>query len=310
MTPSDRAARLRRRFARRGYDIFRCRDTYPEERMLHHHDFFEVNLFYSGTMEYSVESRTYHMTPGDILLLSPNELHQPVLTGDWGGCERLILWIDKAFLNQFNDFGFDPAGCFDTTRPGHSNCLRFEDESTMEILNLMERCSREDESDEFGAAMVADTAMVQALIQINRLSLRGGQRMEAPDRSGTLVSGILEYINEHYDEELTLDGLANRFFISKYHLSREFGRLTGTSVHRYIIQKRLVVAKQLLSEGKPSSEVYQSCGFGDYSNFYRAFKAEYGISPKEYVLRLRKDAAINAERSRERSWLIRDAQEE
>ena len=93
-----------------------------------------------------------------------------------------------------------------------------------------------------------------------------------------------------YNENLSLDDLANKFFISKYHLSREFQRLVGTSVHRYIVQKRLVMAKQMLSSGKPSSEVYQNCGFGDYSNFYRAFKAEYQISPKDYVLRLKENA--------------------
>ena len=101
---------------------------------------------------------------------------------------------------------------------------------------------------------------------------------------------VLGYINDHYAEDLSLDHLANRFFISKYHLAREFQRLVGTSVHRYIVQKRLVIAKQMLSEGKPSSEVYQKCGFGDYSNFYRAFKAEYQISPKDFVLRLRESA--------------------
>ena len=104
---------------------------------------------------------------------------------------------------------------------------------------------------------------------------------------------ILAYINDHYAEELTLDSLAGRFFISKYHLSREFGRIVGRSVHRYITQKRLVAAKQMLGEGRSSSMVCQHCGFGDYSNFYRAFKSEYGISPKEYVANLREDAAGN-----------------
>ncbi len=304
------SSRLHSRLTRRGYAIFRCRDTYPEEQALHHHDFYEVNIFYSGSLEYSVESRIYRVTPGDILLLGPNELHQSVAYGDRGGCERVILWIDKAFLQQFVSFGFDPTGCFDTTRPERSNCLRFDDASTMQIFTLLERCLRENESAEFGADMLADTIMIQILIQINRLALRGGQRADHPDRSGTLVAGVMDYINDHYAEELSLDTLANKFFISKYHLSREFGRLVGTTVHRYIIQKRLVIAKQLLSEGKPSSEVYQSCGFGDYSNFYRAFKNEYGISPKEYTRRVEQDAALNAERRRERSWLIREGNRE
>ncbi len=105
--------------------------------------------------------------------------------------------------------------------------------------------------------------------------------------SDSVVYNVLAYINEHYSEALTLDDLANRFFISKYHLSREFGRLVGTSVHHYLIQKRLAMAKQMMSGGMASSEVYQHCGFGDYSNFYRAFKAEYQITPKEFAARLK-----------------------
>lgn len=124
---------------------------------------------------------------------------------------------------------------------------------------------------------------------LNRLSLQQRRENAVPAQDST-VYNILGYINEHYNENLTLDDLANKFFVSKYHLAREFQRLVGTTVHRYIVQKRLVMAKQMLSTGRPSSEVYQNCGFGDYSNFYRAFKAEYQISPKEYVLRLKENA--------------------
>ena len=131
--------------------------------------------------------------------------------------------------------------------------------------------------------------LAQVLIALNRLAVQA-PRPESTPVSSSAVYNVLGYINEHYSEDLTLDKLAAQFFISKYHLSREFQRLVGTSVHRYIVQKRLVMAKQMLSEGKPSSEVYQHCGFGDYSNFYRAFKAEYQISPKDYVLRLKETA--------------------
>ena len=299
---------LRRRLARRGYEIFRCREAYPMEHMPHHHDFFEVNMIWAGSLYYHIEGRSYHLTMGDILLISPNELHKPDQKQEDNACERVILWIDKAYLQQFHAFGFEPDACFDTSLPGHTNCLRFDDEMTFQLGELLERCIRENSRKDFGSDMMADSTMIQVMILINRL-VRSTAQGERRDRSGTLVGRVLDYINSHYAEELTLDNLASRFFISKYHLSREFGRLVGTSVHRYLTQKRLVVAKQLLGEGKPSSAVYQQCGFGDYSNFYRAFKGEYGISPKEYVSLLRQDAAANAERSRERSWLIREPEE-
>ena len=78
-----------------------------------------------------------------------------------------------------------------------------------------------------------------------------------------------------------------RFFISKYHLLRKFEAQVGTTVHRYILQKRLLNAKQLLAGGLAPSEVCTYCGFGDYANFYRAFRAEYGTTPRQYVQSLR-----------------------
>lgn len=302
--------RARSRMARRTYDIFHCRDAYPDEQMLHHHDFYEVNLLLAGSVTYNIESRVYHLTVGDLLLIGPNELHQPIQNEERGGCERLIVWIDKAYLQQYANFGFDLTACFDNTRQEHTNCLRFADESMQRVAALMERCIEENASEDFGSRMMADTLMVQIMILINRMADKGFRPGELRDKSDSLVSNVLGYINDHYAEELTLDALANKFFISKYHLSREFVRLAGTSVHRYITQKRLVIAKQLLSEGKPSSAVYQQCGFGDYSNFYRAFKAEYGISPKEFVDNVRSDAAYNAERLRQRSWVLTDSGEE
>ena len=88
--------------------------------------------------------------------------------------------------------------------------------------------------------------------------------------------------DRHYTDPLSLELLSSKFFVSKYHLSHEFNRVVGTSVYRYIVQKRLVIAKQMLAGGVAPTDVYRHCGFGDYANFYRAFKAEYHISPKQY----------------------------
>ena len=69
--------------------------------------------------------------------------------------------------------------------------------------------------------------------------------------------------------------------MSKYHLSHEFSRVVGTGVYRYIMLKRLLIARQMLSGGVAPGTVFSSCGFGDYANFYRAFKSQYGISPRD-----------------------------
>ena len=293
----------RQHMLRPTYEIYHYRDGYPSEVAMHHHDFYEMYLFLSGNVDYIIESRRYRVMRGDILLISPNELHQPLFTGEHPEYERIVLWIDKAYLKQYTIFGADLSLCFDRAAREHANLVQTEPGEWRLLLTLLQQCIAEGESSAFGSAMAADTLMIQSLVMLNRMAQRGGRQAELRDRSDTVVGNVLAFINEHYSEDLSLDLLANKFFISKYHLSREFNRLVGTSVYRYIIQKRLVVAKQLLGEGVPSSEVYQHCGFGDYSNFYRAFRAEYQISPKEYVAKLKQDAELVARRRRERGLM-------
>ncbi len=260
-----------------------------KEVTLHHHDFYEVYFFLSGNVQYNIENRSYLLTPGDVLLISPMELHQPMFGTEPREYERIVLWIDKRFLEGFSLPGESFTACFDTGADNYSNLLRPEGVQRQFLLFLLEQLLTESSSREPYQEACALSYLAQVLVLLNRLSLQQRRENAVPAQDST-VYNILGYINEHYNENLTLDDLANRFFVSKYHLSREFQRLVGTTVHRYIVQKRLVMAKQMLSTGKPSSEVYQNCGFGDYSNFYRAFKAEYQISPKEYVLRLSKNA--------------------
>ena len=271
------------------FEVFRYKDAYPKEVTLHHHDFYEVYFFLSGNVQYNIESRSYLLTPGDVLLISPMELHQPMFGQEQREYERIVLWIDKQFLEGFSLPGQRFTDCFDTSNPRHTNLLRPEGVARQFLMFLLEQLISESTNEDPYREIASLSYLAQVLISLNRLALK--QRKEEPITGpDSTVYNVLGYINEHYSENLSLDDLANRFFISKYHLAREFQRLVGTSVHRYIVQKRLVMAKQMLSTGRPSSEVYQHCGFGDYSNFYRAFKAEYQISPKEFVQRLKENA--------------------
>jgi AraC-like DNA-binding protein len=286
----------------RTYEVFRYKDAYPKEVALHHHDFYEVYFFLSGNVQYNIESRSYLLTPGDVLLISPMELHQPMFSQEHKVYERIVLWIDKQYLEGISLPGQELNRCFDTTQKGHTNLLRPEGVSRQYLQFLLEQLMAERNKEDPYREVSALAYLVQVLIQLNRLALQN-RKTEQVSVQETAVYNILVYINNHFSEDLNLDFLANKFFVSKYHLSREFQRLVGTSVHRYIVQKRLVMAKQMLSQGLSSSDVYQRCGFGDYSNFYRAFKNEYQISPKEFVLRLkqngyREDALPSARRVR------------
>lgn len=255
--------------------------NYDEQRRyvdLHHHDFFEIYYFISGDVEYRVEGKSYILQTGDLLLISPGVFHQPVVTPGTA-YERIVLWIDRSYLMQFLTYGADLSMCFDASG---ATLLHPSSYQRTSIAMLLEQLCKESHSTKYGSSLFCHGLFLQVMIQINRMAPHASSR-EDPAEEPELISQVLAYISDHYKEKLTLQELADRFYVSKYHLSHEFSSRVGTSIYRYIILKRLLAAREQIAEGIAPSEVCQSCGFQDYANFYRAFKAEYGMSPKAFA---------------------------
>jgi AraC-like DNA-binding protein len=93
------------------------------------------------------------------------------------------------------------------------------------------------------------------------------------------IREILRYIDAHLTEDLDIEDLAQTFFISKYHMMRQFRRETGTTVHMYITQKRLVKARELMDSGMRATEACYRCGWRSYSSFTRAYNRHLGTTP-------------------------------
>ena len=97
------------------------------------------------------------------------------------------------------------------------------------------------------------------------------------------VNEVKKYLDEHYTEKFSLDELSERFFISKYHLSREFHQYYGTTLNQYVISRRLTQAKKLLRfSALTLDEIARSCGFYDASYLNRQFKNSEGITASEF----------------------------
>jgi len=271
---------VRQTMRNQNYEIFHYNQMTPEEVTVHHHDFYEVFFFLGGKVTYRAEGQIYHLKPGDILLINPMVLHQPIIASDSPDYERIILWVDRGYLEKLAGGADALSRCFEGER---IRLLHLPSSvQRIEMTELLGRLVRECYGNEHGAGLYADGLFLQIMVELNRLALHAGSRTEGEQDAPSLVAELLDYINEHYSENLSLEGLAKRFFVSKYHLSHEFSRAIGTGVYRYIMLKRLTAARQQLSEGEAPGEVYIRCGFKDYTSFFRAFKAEYGISPKAF----------------------------
>jgi AraC-like DNA-binding protein len=94
---------------------------------------------------------------------------------------------------------------------------------------------------------------------------------------------ILSWINDNLLNEISVNSLAANFFVSKYHMMRRFRAETGYSIHSYIINKRLLTARDMLIGGAGATEACFGCGYKDYSSFARAYKKQFGVTPSETV---------------------------
>lgn len=277
----------RQEMGREDFELQYKRDTYLQDVELHHHDFFELYFLITGDVTYTIESRQYHVMPGDLLLISPQELHQICIRPEMSDYERYVLWVDPMLLHRISTPLSDLSMNLTPDSPRQGNLLRLKPEDASYVQKIFEQLWLESENEGYGSDLLRQSLLIQLLVSINRLAAHPRAYMEEEAHSSRAVSSVIDYVNLHYSEPLSLDILADLVYVSKYHLSHEFNRQVGTSVYRYIQKKRLLIARQLLAQGVRPNDVYGKCGFSDYAGFYRAFRSEYAISPREYVQSLR-----------------------
>lgn len=275
------------------FELHFKRDVCLDKVELHHHDFYEIYFLMSGDVTYTIESRLCHVMPGDLLLISPRELHQIRIQAELAAYERYVLWLAPHMLDRLSTDQTDLRRCFGEEQIACGNLLKLRPEERTLAQSLFQRLWQETGETGYGAELMGTCLLTELLVLINRLADQKDSRTEA--RTNQAVSQAVDYIHLHYGEPLSLSMLADRFYVSKYHLSHEFNRQIGTSVHRYILKKRLLISRQMLAQGKAPGDIAGDCGFGDYTGFYRAFRAEYGLSPREYAQSVKQKTAEHAE---------------
>ncbi len=258
------------------YHYFHLRDTAGQERDFHFHEFDKIVLLISGHVDYCVEDEMYTLNPWDVLLVKHHTIHKARID-QREPYNRIIIYLDRKYFDRAMP-GVQLMDCFD--RAGRGRCLlSTDDRQRAELERTLQRYEESEADERSGTRAMCDTYIMQLLIQINRLTAEVSQN---ENRGGDVkIEAVLSYINENLNRELTVDELAERAFLSKYHFMRLFKAQTGETVHAYVRQKRLLYAARLIREGTPANKAAADSGFADYSTFHRAFRESFGISPGE-----------------------------
>ncbi len=232
----------------------------------HCHGDYELIFILSGGGVASLEGASFRLAPASVLLVPPYKYHFIEQSDDI-----------ESFSVSFSKDSLTPEAYSILTERllegGESSGYL----TTMELHNVSSVFERLKYS---SALPEAERALFVKLVLSEAIVLLSVSRADTvfPDE-GELAVRVLSYINENIDMDMSLDRIAKRFFVSKFHLCRAFKQHNGISVHGYITGKRLTFAKSLIECGESASGAAYRVGFGDYSAFYRAYVKAFGHSP-------------------------------
>lgn len=277
----DKSEVGKRGYLSEDYRLFHLRDNREVKLDYHYHEFDKIVLQLSGRVSYNIEGKSYLLQPMDILLVSRNLIHLPVIdTSEI--YERMVLWISRDFLARFSRDGHDLAECFDRTAARQFHLYRPRGEDRSRYRELFDAI-KDAGNDDFAAKILSDTCVLQLMIALNRDLLHANTPIEASSyRFDPKMEEITQYIRQNLAQELSIEHLAGVFYLSRYHLMHRFKEVYGCTVQQYIRQKRLQQAAEQIRQGVPVLKAAEDAGFGDYSVFLRAFRNAYGKSPREW----------------------------
>jgi len=274
-----REKRMNETYQKRGYllesfRLFHMRDIPKEKVEYHYHEFYKLLIVLSGTGGYWIDGERYQLESGDVVLLDRRLIHRPEFEREY---ERVIIYISPEFLETYSAGDCDLADCF--SRPGQ-HILRLPVRDRERFLDLVRELEGELASSETGKDILSGGLLARTLVELYRLLQRGAFPAVQPLRPrDARVAEMLRYIEVHLGEEISVETLAEHFFLSRYHMMRLFREHTGITIHAYIQDRRLMNARDLMGQGVGATEACYKAGFNSYCTFCRAYNRRFGRSP-------------------------------
>lgn len=241
----------------------------------HCHRKYELLYVVRGKGKCIVEGSEYPMTDGSVFLLRPFEYHYVCPDPDYPYERYVCNFTSEALLDATRELPMISAKSHGIYFPS-----QVTDNNFCNVAAMSDGLFSED-----GIKSPRSEAMAVSLLNQLLLLLGGGEDSSHVRPADEPIGDIIDYLNRHLDEKITLEQTAKRFFISKYYLCHLFRKHTGVTVLSYLNSKRIALAYHLIASGEPPTEVAYRVGFQDYSTFYRAYKKETGRAPTEVASR-------------------------
>lgn len=261
------------------YRIFYLEENEKKEYENHYHDFDKLLYFMRGTVKYTIEGKTYELLPEDIVLVPHGDVHKVEIEQETT-YERIVIYLSPQYLMRWEKDGIVLDCCFQEAKEAYANVMRFphRQEKLHQLAGQIKKSLLQKKMDSM-EPLYQETLVLQFLIALNRAVKEETVSYADTASCNYKIVEMIRYINDHLTEDISIDLLSQNFFLSKYHMMRQFKQETGYSVGNYISNKRLLYARELLRQGEAVTKVCFDCGFREHSTFTKAYKKLFGITP-------------------------------
>jgi AraC-like DNA-binding protein/Rieske Fe-S protein len=251
----------------KGLECFRA-DNLIHHFRRHSHEGYTIGVIEDGFGDNNYQGSVFHLAPGKIVVMNPDETHTGCVVGKRPWSYRMFYIHEETFRDLFP--GKPTSPCF--------RGLCFEDEYWYKKLWTLHRLLETKTDTLRSQTEFSDTFIAFSNIYGN------ASRPAHSGKEPKAVSMIKDYINAHFNENVSIDDLTGITQLSRAYLIRSFQRCVGIPPYAYLIQTRIKHAKRLLARKIPITQVAYEIGFADQSHLTHQFKSIMGITPKQYTL--------------------------
>ena len=242
----------------------------------HTHNALEIYFTLTDLPDVLLNDTVSNVAKGSLIIIPPYFVHQ-LFNQELTVYERYIVSINTVWLN--NVFSSHPELLDHARQPGIIT-LSMEEQRTLcsSLEHFLERdaaMSVGTYAEFFNLLSLIDSMILEADTQKPHMQL-------TISKSQKTVNDIIAYINEHITENLTLDAVADYFYMNKDYLARLFKKHTHAAMGHYISMQKISMAQGLLAQGMTVAQVQEKMGFTSYAYFFKFFKKMTGVSPSHY----------------------------